>query len=118
ARGRRAGRGHCRRAPGAHFRAGVHHARVRGRLGPGGPRREPDRARYVRRRRGSALDAGAGEHVPGKSADSAATDAQEAVTSPPVPLSTSWRGGTIGGVVVPPLRYAERGTGGEVTAAS
>src|SRR2546430_14674932 len=34
--------------------------------------------------------------------------------SPPVPLSTSWRGGTQGQLFVPPLRIAERGTGGEV----
>src|SRR5438105_2204578 len=33
--------------------------------------------------------------------------------SPPVPLSTSWRGGTQGQFFVPPLRIAERGTGGE-----
>src|SRR6059058_1760959 len=35
--------------------------------------------------------------------------------SPPGPLSTSWRGGTHGKIVslVPPLRIAERGTGGE-----
>ncbi len=35
-------------------------------------------------------------------------------TSPPDPLSTSWRGGTTEGLFVPPLRNAERGTGGEV----
>src|SRR5881275_3195545 len=34
--------------------------------------------------------------------------------SPPVPLSTSWRGGTQCQLFVPPLRIAERGTGGEV----
>src|SRR5216117_2864904 len=35
--------------------------------------------------------------------------------SPPDPLSTSWRGGTQGKILslVPPLRIAERGTGGE-----
>src|SRR5713101_3938585 len=35
--------------------------------------------------------------------------------SPPNPLSTSWRGGTQGKILslVPPLRIAERGTGGE-----
>src|SRR5947209_10897479 len=33
--------------------------------------------------------------------------------SPPVPLSTSWRGGTQGQFFVPPLRIAERGTGGK-----
>src|SRR5438045_9695189 len=35
--------------------------------------------------------------------------------SPPVPLSTSWRGGTQGQLFVPPLRIAERGTGGGVS---
>src|SRR5882762_6047792 len=34
-------------------------------------------------------------------------------SSPPYPLSTWWRGGTKGEFLVPPLRIAERGTGGE-----
>src|SRR2546429_1154209 len=34
-------------------------------------------------------------------------------SSPPVPLSTMWRGGTRDYPFVPPLRIAERGTGGE-----
>src|SRR6266853_3773179 len=34
-------------------------------------------------------------------------------SSPPDPLSTTWRGGTKGEFLVPPLRIAERGTGGE-----
>src|SRR2546427_6929365 len=34
-------------------------------------------------------------------------------SSPPDPLSTWWRGGTDGRAIVPPLRIAERGSGGE-----
>src|SRR5213593_4104197 len=35
------------------------------------------------------------------------------LSSPPDPLSTWWRGGTDGRAIVPPLRIAERGSGGE-----